>query len=258
MTHKLNGKFIVIEGLDGIGKGEAANAIVDYLKQKGLRILDLREFWQNHHTHPDFINSELSGKPNPYYLSLDDFDVMISAEPTYIGIGLAIREEIIAKNSREYSPRVTAECYSNDRLILHKRVLLPALKAGKIIVQERNVASSIVYQPLQSTKDPITVKEVIGLEGNAFTLEHAPDLLLITTISDVSQVIERLKKRVKDDNAVFEELEFQLKLKPIYEGDQLKDIFESQGTTVKFLDTGTSIEETRRQAIEIFKSFYKQ
>jgi len=258
MTHKLNGKFIVIEGLDGIGKGVAATTIIDYLKQKSLRVLDLREFWLKHHTHPDFTNSEFNGTPNPYYFSLDNFDVMMSAEPTYVGIGLAVREEIIAKNFRDYSAKMTAECYSNDRLILHKRVLLPALKAGKIIVQERNVASSIVYQPLQSTKDPITVKEVIELEGNAFTLENAPDLLIITTIADVSKVIERLQKREKEDNAVFEKLEFQLKIKPIYEGKQLRDIFEAQGTIVKYIDTGTSIAETKRQVIEIFKSFYTQ
>jgi len=259
MTHNTNGFFTIIDGLDGVGKGEVLNAIVEHLENKKYRVFDLHDYWNEHNLHPDFINPIFKGKPNPYYVPMDSFDVIVSSEPTYAIVGLAIRNELIAKNNRDYSARATADGYSLDRLILYKRVILPALEAGKTIIQSRSVSSSIVYQSTQSTVQeeiPLTIDEIIKLEGNNFALENAPDLFIIPTIKDVEQIMKRLDARDKKDDAVFENLDFQLKLKPLYESDQLRDIFESRGTIVKYLDAGISIEETRKQAVDIFASIY--
>ncbi|MEK6826089.1 MAG: hypothetical protein AABX90_00495, partial [Nanoarchaeota archaeon] len=45
--------FVVIDGLDGIGKGEIESAIKNYEIKKGTKILDLKDFWQEHHRHPE-------------------------------------------------------------------------------------------------------------------------------------------------------------------------------------------------------------
>jgi thymidylate kinase len=261
MTHNTNGFFTIIDGLDGVGKGEVLNAIVDYLEKEGYRVFDLHDYWNEHNLHPDFTNPIFKEKPNPYYVPIDSFDILISSEPTYSITGIAIRNEVITKNNRDYSARATADCYSLDRLILYKRVILPALEANKIIIQSRSVSSSIVYQPIQSTVQgeiPLTIDDIIKLEGNNFALEHAPDLFIIPTIKDVEQIMKRLDARNKKDDAVFENLDFQLKLKPLYESKQLRDIFESRGTIVKYLDAGISIEDTRRQAVDIFTSIYEK
>jgi len=249
------GKFIVIDGLDGIGKSVVLDAIVDYLKDKGQRVLDLHEYWEEYGFHPDFDNKE-NGHSNPYYVNLDDYDVIYSSEPTHVGIGKVIRQEVIAQNGRPYHANLTAECYSTDRLVLYKRVILPALNAGKTVIQSRSVSTSIVYQPIQSElqkENSLTIKEVLALQGNKLALDHAPDLLIIPTIKDVKILFERLSRRAKDDNCNFEKLKFQETIKPLFEGKKLRKIFEKRGSIVKYLDAGISIELTKKQAVDLYR-----
>jgi thymidylate kinase len=250
------GKFIVIDGLDGIGKSVVLDAIVDYLKDKGQRILDLHKYWEEYGFHPDFSNPKFHEQANKYYVNLDDYDVIYSSEPTHVGIGKVIRQEVIAHNGRPYHANLTAECYSTDRLVLYKRVILPVLSAGKTIIQSRSVSTSIVYQPIQSElqkEDSLTVKEVLALQGNKLALDNAPDLLIIPTIKDVNILFERLAGRTKDDNCNFEKLKFQEKVKPLFEGKKLRRIFEKRGSVVKYLDAGISIEATKKQAVDLYK-----
>lgn len=251
MSDKLNGKFLMVDGLDGVGKGVVLDAIVEHVVDNGKRVFDLHDFWKENHNHPDFTNNN-----SKYYHDLDSFDVLVSAEPTFVGIGKALREEIIKKNGRKYSVKYTADAYAMDRMILYQRVLIPALKAGKTVLQSRSVSTSIVYQPLQSTmqgEEPLSVEDILSLEGNNLALQYAPDLFIIPTIKNVEEVMERLEKRSKKDDCDFENLEFQLKLKPHYESEKLRKIFEERGTRVEYLDAGISIDSTKKQAVNIFK-----
>lgn len=253
------GKFIVVDGLDGIGKTVIIEAILKYLKTKGQRVLDLHEYWKEHGFHPDFDN-RANRHPNPYYVNLNDYDVIYSSEPTHVGIGKVIRQEVVAHNGRLYPANLTAECYSTDRLVLYQRVILPALKVGKMVIQARSVSTSIVYQPIQSEfqkEDSLTMKEVMDLEGNKLALENAPDLLIIPTVKDVKVLFERLANREKDDNCNFEKLEFQAKIKPLFEGKKLRKIFEKRGSVVKYLDAGISIESTQEQAMKIYQEVFE-
>ena len=91
------------------------------------------------------------------------------------------------------------------------------------------------------------------MEGNNFALSHAPDLLIIPTISDISLIMARLEGREKDDNCKFENPDFQLQLKPLYEGDVLRKIYKNLGTRIEYLDAGISVKSTRSQAVELYK-----
>jgi thymidylate kinase len=114
------------------------------------------------------------------------------------------------------------------------------------------VITSIVYQPLM--ENSYTLEEIKGLEGNKFCLNNAPDLLIITIVNP-EVVIERLKTRKKEDDAIFEQLEFQKKVKSIYESSWLKQLFEEKGSKVVFLDTNPpkTVEDTKNKAIKILK-----
>ena len=95
----------------------------------------------------------------------------------------------------------------------------------------------------------------MSIEGNKFQLDNPPSLLIIPTIKNVEEVITRLKNREKKDKSQFENLEFQKKLKPLYESQWLKQLLESKGSKVEYIDVGTSIEHTRRQALKIYQNF---
>ncbi|MBI3033066.1 deoxynucleoside kinase [Candidatus Woesearchaeota archaeon] len=232
----MKGVFIMVDGLDGSGKGTIVTALKEHLEQQGKSVFDLREFWQ--------LKNEI-----PTEQMLADYQVIISSEPTHSMIGKVIREEIIQENGREYSGLSTAHAFSLDREILYKKLIIPSLQSGKIIIQERGVITSLVYQPVQHEK--LSLMEIINLPGNKLALKHAPHLLIVTVV-DPDTSMKRLDNRSKKDNAIFEKIVFQRKIAERYQSDWLKKLFESHGSKVVYLDTNTDdISGTCNKAIQL-------
>ncbi len=201
------GFFIVIDGLDGVGKGTGITGIIKHLSNQGKRIFDLDKYNYEMHFYPDFSNEQVDGKPNPYFVNLNDYDVIRSSEPTFCGIGKTIRDEIIQKNGRDYSARITAWSYATDRLVLYKRVILPALESGKIVVQSRSFSTSITYQLLQAktqNENYLGIEEILEIEGNKFVLDYMPNLLIVPTIKNVGDLTESCKQFNKGLEGFFE------------------------------------------------------
>ena len=183
--------LIVVDGLDGIGKGVIVDEIAECFK--GKRVLDLHEYWVSNNDHPNFS----PGSDNRSHVPLDSFDIILSSEPTYVGIGSVVRNEITADNSREYSAYFAATQFSADREVLYRRVHIPALHAGKIIIQSRCVASSIAYQTMQGEDGSVGIDDILGFSGNRLALQNAPDLLIIPTINNPEELMKRLEAREK-------------------------------------------------------------
>ncbi|HLD18871.1 MAG TPA: hypothetical protein VJB90_02575 [Candidatus Nanoarchaeia archaeon] len=234
-------KFIMVDGLDGCGKGKAIEALRDLAHSKKLKTFDLKTYWKDY----DII---------PTLQDIGDAEVIISAEPTYALVGKGIREEIIKDNKREYSAQSTAFAFSLDREILYRRLLIPALKAGKIVFQERGIVTSIVYQPVQGN---ISLNEVINLPGNRLALQNAPGLVIIPKLS-AKTAMARLKGREKKDDAIFENLPFQEKLKERFESEWLQTLLKNNGSKVEYIDNEhTSVDEFKSKVAEVVAAFLK-
>ncbi len=241
----MKGTFVMIDGLDGSGKGVIATALREYEEKKGNQVFDLREYWEETEDIPELEE-------------LKDYKVIISCEPTNALIGKVIREEIIKKHPiRKYSGLSTAHAFALDREILYKKLLVPALMQGKTVIQERGVITSLVYQPVQL--EQITLIDIMKLPGNVFALKHAPTLLILTDI-DPDVAMQRLKERKKQDHAIFEELLFQRKIASRYKSDWLKKICEKNKTVIEYIDTNPpeTEEETKKKAIEIWEKWNKE
>ena len=184
------------------------------------------------------------------------YDIIVNAEPTYSYLGIAIRDEIVKDNQRKYSGLTTAHAFALDREILYRKVLIPALEAGKTIIQERGVVSSFVYQPIQLER--MNLQDIMNIPGNRLALKYAPSLLVITQV-DPQVVIHRLRNRDKQDHAIFEKLVFQGQIANRYESEWLRKLFEGKGTKVVFLDTNypKTVEDTKRAAIELWEKYDK-
>ncbi|MBS3072683.1 hypothetical protein J4477_02530 [Candidatus Pacearchaeota archaeon] len=253
----VRGKLIVFEGLDGIGKGEAISAASDYLKSLGKTDVFINDF---HHYCEDFERSFKESTnlkdfpPGSLFLEL--------SEPSYFGTGQDIRKEIIANNGRDYSSKVQVQAYSLDRLIRMRRCVIPFLNHGHDALQSRNFVSTLTYQTLVSSEQGKSVDEIrnfiLEQEGTQIEMEYNPDLLVISTIGNVSELIDRLSKRKKKDDCQFENVEFQTKLKPFYDDPWIKEFFENLGTKVVYLDAGISVESTREQAVNFCRGLFEQ
>jgi len=238
----MSGKFIMIDGLDGSGKGVIIDALKEWAEAQGMKVLDLREYCKK---------NEL---PEPE--EIREYEVIVSAEPTFFYVGKAIREEFIKASNRSYSAMSIAYAFSLDREILYKRVIIPAIKEGKYIFQERGITASLIYQPVQ---DRIQLSELLRLPGNKLAVQYAPHLLMVAQVSPET-VIQRLNKRQKKDNSIFDNISFQRKLEERYNSPWLKNLFERYGSTVVYIDTDMpkTVEDTKKEAIDLWQKFIKE
>jgi thymidylate kinase len=238
--HSYPGKYSVIDGIDRVGKGTLINTIIDYETSKGKTIFDVDDYQIKHQKLP----------------SVDDFkeyDLLILSEPTFSGIGKHIRENLIVKGSLA-SVEEIARAYAMDRLILFNNVIKPALELNKNVLSSRSVCSSIAYQPLDALEKGVnySVKDVLSLDGNINAIANAPNLLIIPVIDSVIVALERSKDRGKDDDCKFEEESFLEKNLKIYKSDWLREIFEKEGTIVQYVDTSGTLDDSKRNILEVW------
>ncbi len=235
--------FVMVDGLDGSGKGTIVDALQKWAEMKGMKVLDLRSYCRENGTFPE---------PEEAL----QYDAIVSAEPTFCLVGKAIRDELVRATDRKYSAMSLALAFALDREILYKRVLIPAIKAGKYVFQERGISSSLVYQPVQ---EHIQLSELIRLAGNKTALQFAPGLFIVATVKPET-VIKRLGSRQKKDYSIFDNLEFQRNIDSRFRSDWLRQLFEQHGSKVTYLDTDEpkTADDTQKDAVKAFEEFLAQ
>ncbi|MBT3230610.1 deoxynucleoside kinase [Candidatus Uhrbacteria bacterium] len=212
------GQFIVIDGVAGSGKSTLIRAIKAKLEEKGLKIFDLND-WTRENDKP------------PKFKDIADYDVYFTFEPTKYWVGAAIRHELSYSGA---SGDIVAQAFSLDRHIQYVRLIAPALAAGKIIIQDRSVSSSIVYQPIM--KEAPSLEDLIALPGNALALTYPPDHLILTHI-DPEKLQTRLDTRDDDSKGVFENIDYLKKVDQRFRSEWFSQLFTSRGTCVHDFST---------------------
>lgn len=228
--------FIMVDGIDGSGKSTVVDFWAEALHAAGKNVCSLKSFWQKHARHP---------APE----ELEDCDVIVSAEPTFVGKGKEIRDTMIRKGSAA-TPMDLALAYAEDRRSLYESVLLPSLKKKKVIIQDRGVSTSLCYQPLHHPE--LTPALVSSLPGNAFALRHAPNhLVIVDTPAETAML--RLTEREKQDHALFERKEFLKQARTRFLEEAFQQTFRDRGTAVHCLNGETPLAIMKQEAITLLK-----
>lgn len=162
----MKGLFIVMEGPDGSGKTTQINLLEQYLKEAG-------------------------------------YECLITREPGGTVIGEEVRELILNPEYKEMSPVTEMLLYAASRAQLVHEVIGPALEAGRIVISERFVDSSIVYQGIARNLGISTVAAVnapgIGI--------YRPDGIFFIDLSE-AEGIRRKKNQKKLDRMEQESIDF--------------------------------------------------
>ncbi|RME30819.1 hypothetical protein D6789_04515 [Candidatus Woesearchaeota archaeon] len=241
----MRGTFVMIDGLDGIGKGVFLEAMKDAALSEGRRVFDLHAYWRTHNLHPSV--SEFM-----------DADIIFSSEPTYTRFGRLIREELIRKGTN-YSAMAIAQAYALDRQVLYDEVLKPALSKGIGVIQGRGVSSSLTYQPLDAALkgEALRLEDLMALPGNAQALDEdwVPNVLVIPTVS-AEEAMRRLAGREEQDDACFEKYEFQLRLKESFEAQWFRDFFAERGVSLYYPDISGSEADTVAIATQLYRQCF--
>lgn len=225
--------FIMIDGIDGSGKSTIIKIWKEMLQEK-YKCFDITAFSKEHHRLPTLEE-------------IEDAKIVFSGEPTHVWVGAAIRYELIQKN-RPYTNQTIAEAFSLDREILYTRLLIPLREKGIHIIQDRGVSTSLCYQSLG--KEKLSLETIANLKGNALTLKHAPDHLVICDL-DIETAISRLSDRSeKDDNATFEQHEFLTSARNQFLSKDYQSYFTNRSTNIHVLNTGIKIDIMNTNARE--------
>jgi dTMP kinase len=170
----MKGLFITFEGNDGSGKSSALQTVKQELLELG-------------------------------------YDVIYTREPGGSPIAEKIREVILDKENVGMDPKTEALLYAASRREHIVKTILPALEAGKVILCDRFLDSSLAYQGY--SRD-LGLENV--LEMNQFATEGLyPDLtILVCTRPEIG--MSRIKKDERDmDRLELEKMTFHNK---VYDG----------------------------------------
>lgn len=226
------GRFIMVDGITGSGKSTVLQAVHDWAVSCQHRVFRLHDW---------------NGAEPPRFEDLPDADVYFTYEPTRTWVGAAIRYEL-SQTDHPYGGEELAHAFSLDRQIMYRRFIIPALTAGKTIIQDRGVSSSIVYQPVMPNSVPL--ETILSLPGNRLALEHAPDALILTRLS-AEEAAQRIAGRTDESKGVFADIDFLRLQEERFASDWFRHLFEQRGATLYELDTWGPMEESHKRATDL-------
>lgn len=170
------GIFITIEGPEGAGKTTVLKLVGESLKKLGL-------------------------------------DVVLTREPGGIPIAEQIREVILNKENTAMDGRTEALLYAAARRQHLIEKIVPALNAGKVVLCDRFIDSSLAYQGYARG---LGIDEVYSI--NQFAIEGLMPQLTIYFDIEPAEGLKRIKKSgIREVNRLdLEELQFHEKVRDGY------------------------------------------
>lgn len=148
----MKGLFIAFEGPDGCGKTTISNKIYE----------------------------ELSNK----------FDCIKTREPGGTEISEMIRNFILDTNNKEMTARTEALLYAASRAQHVEELIIPAMESGNIVICERFIVSSLIYQGYARGLGEKAVQEI-----NDFAVGGiVPDITFLFDVKGNNSVHRKLKE----------------------------------------------------------------
>ena len=141
------------------------------------------------------------------YLTARGYDVIITREPGGTVISEAIRQIILNKEYTEMSPNTELLLYAAARAQLVQEVIRPALDAGKAVICDRFLESSVVYQGIARG---LGVEKVYAVYD--YALEGLRPQLTILLDLSAEEGLRRKKSQADLDRMEAEGLQFHPKV----------------------------------------------
>lgn len=192
-----------------------------------------------------FEGIDQSGKSTQLQLLADSLaaagvDALTVREPGGTPLGEGIRSMLLGPEHEGMDPWAEALLYAAARAQLVKDVIRPALGAGRIVLSDRYVDSSLVYQGIARS---LGVERILDLNLGA-TGGLMPDLTLVLHL-DVAGSRERLSARGEgEDRIEGEPLEFHQQVE-----DGYRELEEKYPARLAGVDAGGTVAEVHAAVI---------
>ncbi len=207
----MSGLFITIEGTDGAGKTTQIKLLEKYLRDKG-------------------------------------FKVVCTREPGGTPISEKIRDIIIDKNNAEMTDITEALLYAAARAQHTSEVIIPALNDGGIVISDRYLDSSIVYQGFARGMGEKLIKGI-----NRYAVgELEPDITFFLRLKPEDGIL-RKEKQTDLDRIEMEKAGFHQR---VYDGYvRLSKRFKDR---IKVIDALESVEEIHDHIVAYIDELMKK
>lgn len=199
----MQGLFITFEGPDGCGKTTQMKLLAEYLEKKGE-------------------------------------EVVLTREPGGKGLGEKVRE-ILLNYDGEVSDRCESFLFLADRAQNIDIIVNPAVKAGKIVLCDRHIDSTVAYQGYGRGLDI----ERINMLNSLATNGKKPDLTFVFDV-DVETSMKRVGK--EKDRMESAGIDFHNRVRQGY-----LELAKQEPNRIKVIDATKSIEEIHDEVINILK-----
>ncbi len=206
----MRGLFITVEGPDGSGKTTQVRRIEKYFTSKG-------------------------------------YEVVITREPGGTLIGEKIRQIILDKDHVEMDSITEALLYTASRAQHVAQVIKPAVESGKIVICDRFVDSSLVYQGVGRNLGVALIEEInrVAIQG------IMPDITFLFKLSP--QIgIQRKFSQGNEDRLEREKIDFHHR---VFEGYmQLETLYPKR---IRGIDASRTIQEIHEEIIGYIEELLK-
>lgn len=193
--------FITFEGADGVGKTTQAKKLYNYLKNKGYEVISTRE-------------------------------------PGGTEKGEKIREILLSPQNK-ISPWAELFLYAASRVIHTEEVIIPALKANKIVICERFNDATVAYQGYGRGLNQKFIEKINQIASNCLTPE-------LTFLLDRDIKKSFVTKSGKLDRMEEEGIEFQKRVRKGY-----LDLAKQNPERIYIIKVEEGIEKTFQKIIKI-------
>ena len=208
----MSGTFITFEGIDGSGKSTQLRLLGNFLRANGC-------------------------------------EPLLTREPGGTALGVRLRAALLDA-MEEVDPLTELLVFAADRAQHVRRVLRPALKAGKVVISDRYADATVAYQGAGRGFSPELISQIVQLATEGLK----PDLTLlfdVTIAESTSRTARRTTGRSSGrDRLDIEKDDFHARVRDAY-----LQIALAEPERVKLIDTSGPVEHTQQRLKEIIIPF---
>jgi dTMP kinase len=212
------GTFITFEGIDGSGKSTQLRFLNNFLRAHGCNAL-------------------------------------LTREPGGTKLGLRLREALLDA-TEEVDPLTELLVFAADRAQHVRRILVPALEAGTVVISDRYADATVAYQGAGRGFSPELISQIVQLATGGLK----PDLTLLFDVS-IEESTTRTTRRSTGKNAArgardrldIEHAEFHARVRDAY-----LQIAAAEPERVKVIDTSGPVERTHERVKQVIVPFLRE
>jgi len=216
-TRNMPGTFITFEGIDGSGKSTQLRLLGNFLRASGC-------------------------------------DALLTREPGGTQLGLRLRAALLDA-AEEVDPLTELLVFAADRAQHVRRLVRPALEAGRLVISDRYADATVAYQGAGRGFAPELISQIVQLATEGLK----PDLTLLfdlpieeSTTRTARRSTGKTATRTSRDRLDIEKADFHARVRDAY-----LQIALAEPERVKLIDTTGSVEQTQERLREIIVPFLR-